>query len=66
MSLLTHKKQITLIFPSAAAIAQFKQEPFCCDFYIERDAMAVVGFFTEEQIQLALKKYDARFDTMDE
>lgn len=54
------KKQASLYFNSTAAISLFKQEAACQDFYIDRDAVALIGFFTEAQIRLALTKYEAR------
>lgn len=64
MPFLVPKKQISLFFQSATAISLFKQESACQDFYIDRDAVAIVGFFTEEQIRLALTKYEARTGTL--
>lgn len=63
MPSLVPQTQISLFFTSAAAISQFKQESGCQDFYIERDALAVVGHFTEEQIGLAVAKYEGRRGT---
>lgn len=66
MSYILPKQQRSLLFKSTAAISLFKKEAGCQDFYIDRDAVSVVGFFTEEQISLALKKYEARWSTVSE
>lgn len=66
MPFLVPKKQLSLFFGSTAAISLFKQECGCQDFYIDRDAVALVGFFTEEQVCLALTKYAARSGTVAE
>ena len=51
--------QVVLVFKSIAAISQFKHECACPDFYIDRDALTLVGSFLPEQVQLAKAKYDA-------
>jgi hypothetical protein len=38
---------------------EFKHEIACTEFYVDRDAMTFVGFFTTEQIHLAVTKYRA-------
>jgi hypothetical protein len=38
---------------------QFKHEIVCTEFYIDRDTRAFVGFFTREQVVLAVTKYNA-------
>jgi hypothetical protein len=38
---------------------EFKHEIACAEFYIDRDTMAFVGFFTKEQIDLAVTTYKA-------
>ena len=60
MPLSIPKKQVSLFFKSAAAISQFKQESAAQDFYIDRDALAMVGFFTDEQLRLAVTKYKVK------
>lgn len=63
MPLSIPKKQVKLYFKSAAAISLFKLEAACKDFYIDRDALAMVGFFTEEQLRLAVTKYEVKCST---
>lgn len=60
------KKQPSLVFRSVASVSLFKQESACQDFYVDRDALAVAGFFTEEQTRLALTKYEAKSGTLAE
>ena len=48
-----------LVFPSNKAISDFKHECGCNDFYIDRDELTLVGFFTEEQIKLAIVNFGA-------
>jgi len=48
-----------LVFPSNKAISDFKHECGCNDFYIDRDKLTLVGFFTEDQIRLATVKFGA-------
>lgn len=51
------------LFRSMAVLSQFKKECTCADFYIDRDALTIVGSFTKEEIAIAMKKYNARFFT---
>ena len=37
----------------------FKHVIACAEFYIDRDRVAFVGFFTREQIDLAVTSYKA-------
>jgi hypothetical protein len=48
-----------LLFQSLQMMYSFKHEIACTEFYIERDAMAFVGFFTKEQVELAVTTYNA-------
>jgi hypothetical protein len=50
---------IILVFSSLADISSFKHECHCQDFYVDRDRLRLVGNFTEEQILLAVNKYNA-------
>jgi hypothetical protein len=50
---------IILQFNSVTAISQFKKECACSDFYIDRDALTLVGSFTPAQVLIALEKYGA-------
>jgi hypothetical protein len=52
-------RESSIVFPSNEAISSFKHECQCNDFYIDRDAMTLVGFFTDEQIKLATEKFEA-------
>lgn len=52
--------QVTLLFPSIDAMSSFKKECACVDFYIDRDALTLVGSFTEEQVDFAMQKYQAK------
>jgi hypothetical protein len=52
-----------IFFLSNEAILSFKHECACNDFYIDRDAIALVGFFTQEQIQMAIERYGASINT---
>jgi hypothetical protein len=51
--------QTMLVFESLEKMYDFKHEIACQEFYIERDAKAFVGFFTPEQVLLAITKYNA-------
>ena len=51
--------KVMLLFKSMEEMSQFKHECICCDFYIDRDEMALVGSFTPNQVQIALTKYRA-------
>lgn len=50
---------VSLLFKSIKDIYSFKHECRCSDFYIDRDALKLVGVITEEQLQLAKLKYAA-------
>lgn len=60
MPTIVPKKQLRLLFKSGEVMTAFKRECTCPDFYIDRDAIAIVGFFTNEQVQMALTKYEAK------
>ena len=51
--------KVSLSFKSIKDIYSFKHECHCSDFYIDSDALKLVGVITEEQLQLAKKKYAA-------
>ena len=57
--------QVTLMFPSIDAISAFKKECACVDFYIDRDALTLVGSFTKGQVDFARQKYQAQPVTVD-
>ena len=57
------RTHVTLLFPSIEAISAFKKECACADFYIDRDALSLVGSFQQAQIDIAIGKYGARFVT---
>jgi hypothetical protein len=48
-----------LLFQSLQLMYNFKHEITCSEFYVDRDAMSFVGFFTTEQVHLAVTKYNA-------
>lgn len=54
------ENRVMLQFVSLEAISQFKNECACCDFYIDREALTLVGSFTAEQVAIATGKYHAR------
>ncbi|HYO22358.1 MAG TPA: hypothetical protein VER36_08115 [Flavisolibacter sp.] len=51
--------QTTLVFQSLELMYAFKHDIACAEFYVERDMIAFVGFFTQEQVDLAITKYNA-------
>lgn len=51
--------QTTLLFPSLQLMYAFKHEIACSEFYVERDIITFVGFFTQDQVDLAVTKYNA-------
>jgi hypothetical protein len=51
--------QTMLLFESIETMYCFKHEIACREFYIDRDAKAFVGFFTHDQVLLAINKYKA-------
>lgn len=53
------QKQFILKFTTLKAISNFKHECACPDFYIDRDALTLVGSFTSEQVAIAIQKYGA-------
>ncbi len=55
--------EIILSFRSVTELAKFKNECGCRDFYIDRDALTLVGTFSEEQIRLATTKYAAMYQS---
>ena len=60
------KKKAILTFHSIIDLTIFKKEYACDDFYVERDALLLVGSFTEEQLQIANYKYAATYEIMKE
>jgi hypothetical protein len=52
-------KKIMLSFNSMDDLSAFKRECACDDFYIDRDALTLVGSFTEVQLEIAKAKYSA-------
>jgi len=52
-------KKVMLLFPSLDDLSAFKKECSCGDFYIDRDAIALVGSFVEAQLKIAFGKYHA-------
>ena len=56
------KQKVVLVFRSIAALSGFKNECTCDDFYVDRDALTIVGSFTEEQLQIANFKYFATWE----
>jgi hypothetical protein len=59
-------KKVSITFPSITELMAFKQECACNDFYVERDALLLVGSFTEEQLQIANYKYAASYEVITE
>ena len=57
------QKQVTICFNSVTSISKFKHECGCSDFYIDRDQLTMVGYFTEDQIRLAMSKYAASLNS---
>ena len=62
----TVTKRVSITFPTIAQLNAFKHECGCHDFYVERDALLLVGSFTEEQLQIANYKYGATYEVMKE
>jgi hypothetical protein len=56
---ITSQPQTTLLFPSLQSMYDFKHKIACTEFYVVRDAITFVGFFTPEQVDLAVTKYNA-------
>jgi hypothetical protein len=52
-------KKVILLFHSLDDLSAFKKECFCEDFYIDRDAITLVGSFIEAQLKIAIVKYHA-------
>jgi hypothetical protein len=52
-----------LVFTSLADLSAFKHGCACDDFYVDRDLLSLVGNFTEEQVELAVSKYQAYIGT---
>ena len=51
--------KVFLCFHSLDDLSAFKNECACNDFYIDRDALTLVGSFTEPQLKIATGKYQA-------
>ena len=51
--------QTTLSFQSLESMYAFKHQIACAEFYVDRDRVAFVGFFTREQIDFAVTTYNA-------
>ena len=51
--------KVILVFHSLDDLSAFKKECFCKDFYIDRDALTLVGTFIEAQLKIAVEKYHA-------
>lgn len=58
-------KAVTLTFNSISDLSKFKNDCNCSDFYIDRDALTLVGTFTDEQLQIAFNKYSAVLKSQD-
>jgi hypothetical protein len=56
---ITSQFQTKLLFHSLQMMYEFKHEIACNEFYVERDVITFVGFFTKEQVDLAVIKYNA-------
>jgi len=56
---ITQIKEIVLLFKSVTEIEKFKHECECPEFYMDRDALTLVGTFTEAQLYIATSKYSA-------
>ena len=63
---LPNSTKVSITFPSIIELVAFKNECVCDDFYVERDALLLVGSFTGEQLQIANDKYAASFEIMKE
>ena len=59
-------KKVSISFPSIIELVAFKNECASDDFYVDRDALLLVGTFTGEQLQIANYKYAATFEIMKE
>ena len=57
---------VILSFETLTDISNFKRECQCNDFYIDRDALTLVGTFTEDQLLLATAKYNGSWKKNDE
>ena len=55
----SESNKIILRFQALADISLFKHECACTDFYIDRDALTLVGTFSTAQLRLATTKYAA-------
>jgi hypothetical protein len=51
--------KVILLSRSLDDLSAFKKECFCKDFYIDRDALTLVGTFIEAQLKIAIEKYHA-------
>ena len=58
-----NSKKATLTFLSITDLAKFKKACTCNDFYVDRDALTLVGSFTEEQCKTANHSYSASYKT---
>jgi hypothetical protein len=52
-------KKVFLFFHSLDDLSAFKKQCCCEDFYIDRDALILVGSFIEAQLKIAIEKYHA-------
>jgi hypothetical protein len=52
-------KKVILLFHSLDDLSAFKKQCCCEDFYIDRDALTLVGSFIEAQLKIAIEKYHA-------
>jgi hypothetical protein len=59
MSSAIPQKQVILKFLTLKVISEFKHKCACPDFYIDRDALILVGSFTPEQVTTAIQKFGA-------
>ena len=54
-------KKAIIRFPSLVDLSNFKHDCACADFYVDRDALTLVGSFTEEQLQIANYSYGGMY-----
>lgn len=59
MPYINNPTKAILTFLSISDLSMFKNACACNDFYVDRDALTLVGNFTEEQCKMASDAYRA-------
>lgn len=58
-----NQRRTALVFPQLLQLTEFKRKIKCNDYFIDRDAITVIGSFSQKEIEDATSNYDAKMTT---